>query len=112
MPRRWAAARRAVDRKSELNELRAELAQLRARIARKVSRRINGHAAKDAYPAVYPADKLAPNWMPINPLFAGDPERTRTSDLRFRKPLLYPTELRDHWFQSLSQVVPCLRALI
>ena len=26
----------------------------------------------------------------------GGPERTRTSDLRFRKPLLYPTELRDH----------------
>ena len=25
----------------------------------------------------------------------GGPERTRTSDLRFRKPLLYPTELRD-----------------
>ena len=28
--------------------------------------------------------------------FAGGPERTRTSDLRFRKPLLYPVELRDH----------------
>src|SRR6478672_9652320 len=27
----------------------------------------------------------------------GGPERTRTSDLRFRKPLLYPTELRDHY---------------
>jgi hypothetical protein len=26
----------------------------------------------------------------------GGPERTRTSDLRFRKPLLYPAELRDH----------------
>jgi hypothetical protein len=26
---------------------------------------------------------------------AGGPERTRTSDLRFRKPLLYPAELRD-----------------
>ena len=25
----------------------------------------------------------------------GGPERTRTSDLRFRKPLLYPAELRD-----------------
>lgn len=24
----------------------------------------------------------------------GDPERTRTSDLRFRKPTLYPAELR------------------
>jgi hypothetical protein len=29
-------------------------------------------------------------------LFGGGPERTRTSDLRFRKPLLYPAELRDH----------------
>ena len=26
---------------------------------------------------------------------SGGPERTRTSDLRFRKPLLYPAELRD-----------------
>jgi hypothetical protein len=25
----------------------------------------------------------------------GGPERSRTSDLRFRKPLLYPAELRD-----------------
>jgi hypothetical protein len=25
----------------------------------------------------------------------GDPDRTRTCDLRFRKPLLYPAELRD-----------------
>ena len=28
-------------------------------------------------------------------LLFGGPERTRTSDLRFRKPLLYPAELRD-----------------
>ncbi len=27
--------------------------------------------------------------------FDGGPERSRTSDLRFRKPLLYPAELRD-----------------
>lgn len=26
----------------------------------------------------------------------GVPERIRTSDLRFRKPTLYPTELREH----------------
>jgi hypothetical protein len=26
---------------------------------------------------------------------AGGPDRTRTCDLRFRKPLLYPAELRD-----------------
>lgn len=26
----------------------------------------------------------------------GDPGKTRTSDLRFRKPSLYPAELRDH----------------
>ena len=43
-----AAARRAVNRKSELNGLRAELAELRARIAGKVPRRINGHDAKNA----------------------------------------------------------------
>ena len=31
---------------------------------------------------------------------SGGPEKTRTSDLRFRKPLLYPAELRDRqtWF--------------
>ena len=28
-------------------------------------------------------------------LFAGDPGMTRTCDLRFRKPSLYPAELRD-----------------
>jgi hypothetical protein len=28
-------------------------------------------------------------------LLAGGPDRTRTCDLRFRKPLLYPAELRD-----------------
>jgi hypothetical protein len=38
-----AAARRAVNRKSELNELRAELAELRARIETKAAkRRSNG----------------------------------------------------------------------
>ena len=26
----------------------------------------------------------------------GTPDRIRTCDLRFRKPLLYPTELREH----------------
>ena len=26
----------------------------------------------------------------------GTPEKIRTSDTRFRKPLLYPTELREH----------------
>src|SRR5207245_9059107 len=30
----------------------------------------------------------------------GGPERTRTSDLRFRKPLLYPAELRDRIVQK------------
>jgi hypothetical protein len=29
-------------------------------------------------------------------LAAGGPEGIRTPDLRFRKPLLYPAELRDH----------------
>ena len=31
----------------------------------------------------------------------GGPERTRTSDLRFRKPLLYPAELRDHAIENI-----------
>ena len=35
----------------------------------------------------------------FNPVFIGldgTPDRIRTCDLRFRKPLLYPTELREH----------------
>src|SRR5262245_59750426 len=36
---------------------------------------------------------------PNLPYFIGGPERSRTSDLRFRKPLLYPAELRDHPFE-------------
>ena len=44
-----AAARCAVNLKSELNELRAELAELRALIeASAARRRGNGHAAEDA----------------------------------------------------------------
>src|SRR5467141_3081154 len=34
---------------------------------------------------------------------AGGPDRTRTCDLRFRKPLLYPAELRDRWRISISR---------
>jgi hypothetical protein len=40
--------RRAVNRKSELNELRAELAELRALLETRAARRINGHAAEEA----------------------------------------------------------------
>src|SRR5580704_8486828 len=36
----------------------------------------------------------------------GGPERTRTSDLRFRKPLLYPAELRDHMTTRLARRAP------
>jgi hypothetical protein len=36
----------------------------------------------------------------------GDPGMTRTCDLRFRKPSLYPAELRDrsfrNWFAGIS----------
>ena len=35
----------------------------------------------------------------FNPVYIGlngTPDRIRTCDLRFRKPLLYPTELREH----------------
>ena len=34
----------------------------------------------------------------------GGPERTRTSDLRFRKPLLYPAELRDQEENVVSRL--------
>src|SRR6516162_6362267 len=39
----------------------------------------------------------------------GGPDRTRTCDLRFRKPLLYPAELRDHVIGS--QALICLAAI-
>jgi hypothetical protein len=44
----------------------------------------------------------------------GGPGRSRTADLRFRKPSLYPSELRgpcgcdpifSHWFAVLEQAV-------
>ena len=35
-------------------------------------------------------------------LKGGGPERSRTSDLRFRKPLLYPAELRDRYLVSMG----------
>ena len=42
---------------------------------------------------------ISPNRNPLQQFRLGEmiggPERTRTSDLRFRKPLLYPAELRD-----------------
>jgi hypothetical protein len=33
--------------------------------------------------------------------FCGGPDRTRTCDLRFRKPLLYPAELRDRFAECV-----------
>jgi hypothetical protein len=36
-------------------------------------------------------------------IILGGPERSRTSDLRFRKPLLYPAELRDHGIENTIQ---------
>ena len=36
--------------------------------------------------------------------FRGGPDRTRTCDLRFRKPLLYPAELRDRVVVSVACV--------
>jgi hypothetical protein len=55
---------------------------------------------------------LGPSKTPVFADFLTQANTGRHDQDRFRKPLLYPTELRDHWFQSLSQVVPCLRALI
>src|SRR5215831_17834715 len=47
------------------------------------------------YLAAYLGAELNLEEYQETPDFVGGPERTRTSDLRFRKPLLYPTELRD-----------------
>lgn len=46
----------------------------------------------------------------LNGDFTGAPERTRTSDTRFRKPLLYPAELRAHILQdNLKEFVVCVK---
>jgi hypothetical protein len=39
----------------------------------------------------------------------GGPGKTRTSDLRFRKPLLYPAELRDHLANVQPMYIPFCR---
>ena len=39
--------------------------------------------------------------------FTGGPGKTRTCDLRFRKPLLYPAELRDRFEETIAyQIQP------
>ena len=48
----------------------------------------------NGYPRGYPKTFIQAVFAE-NPYFAGGPDRTRTCDLRFRKPLLYPAELRD-----------------
>ena len=35
--------------------------------------------------------------------FFGVPDKIRTYDLRFRKPLLYPAELREHTVKNIPQ---------
>ena len=37
----------------------------------------------------------------IAPIASGDPGVIRTRGLRFRKPSLYPAELRGHWLKRL-----------
>src|SRR5436309_1614869 len=36
-------------------------------------------------------------WRPLAGLLGNTPERIRTSNLRFRRPMLYPIELRVQW---------------
>lgn len=45
-------------------------------------------------PSVLPLHQSAINFYTSKNYF-GDPDRIRTCDLRFRKPLLYPTKLQD-----------------
>jgi hypothetical protein len=61
------------------------------------------------------AQRGEPRWQPSSRILKttdfGGPDRTRTCDLRFRKPLLYPAELRDHvidrqHFSLLGRRVP------
>ena len=51
---------------------------------------------------------LRSSWQSVSPLvsppFANTPERTRTSDLRFRKPMLYPAELRAHAVRNTNLI--------
>ena len=46
-----------------------------------------------------PSHQLAVSSTPTS-----DPDRARTCDLRFRKPLLYPAELRDRWIAWYREV--------
>src|SRR5881396_2378990 len=46
-------------------------------------------------PRRLPPASSRPLFVPKKSIFFGGPDRTRTCDLRFRKPLLYPAELRD-----------------
>ncbi len=43
---------------------------------------------------------------------AGAPGRTRTRDPRFRKPLLYPTELQAHFVVSLNNKIKTLKGKV
>jgi hypothetical protein len=45
-------------------------------------------------------------------LLVGGPGKTRTSDLRFRKPLLYPAELRDQWRDFIAARMPFADCLL
>ena len=44
-------------------------------------------------------------------MMCGDPGKTRTSDLRFRKPLLCPAELRDRWTAATTRARARSRAI-
>ena len=52
------------------------------------------HPQLDEYPSIYLIQKYLP-WKDRRQK-SGDPGKIRTSDLRFRKPSLYPPELRGH----------------
>ncbi len=45
----------------------------------------------------------------LNLQASGTPEKIRTSDTRFRKPLLYPTELREHIELLITWVLTLLQ---
>jgi hypothetical protein len=49
----------------------------------------------------------------VTAIESGGPGRSRTADQRFRKPLLYPTELRGHIYkQQLNNTLPKICRLL
>src|SRR5579885_2857464 len=75
---------------------------------------VRAKAVKDCGRAYWrngPGNVKAPlTWKSQNEAFSGGPGRSRTADLRFRKPSLYPSELRGLSVPMIAPRFPSLPA--